>query len=158
MAHYSFLTARELVSKSRDGASFKKSTRKSRGIKRNIMSTNISEKKNWNSCASLFQFPVCFHEFLAISYFISFHSTIILATFVQIVTFVELPGSCHPTKQILTQIVVFVIFILFAVKLPPYYRSCDCTRPFFVIFAKIVLFDVFAVKLAPYNLSSHFTA
>ena len=30
VAPYSFLTARELVSKSRDGASFKKSTRKSR--------------------------------------------------------------------------------------------------------------------------------
>ena len=78
-----------------------------------------------------------------------------LVTFVQIVTFVELPGSCHPTKQILIQIIVFVIFILFAVKLPPYYSSCHCTRQFFVIFVKIVLFDVFAVKLTPYHPSSH---
>ena len=44
MAPYSFLTARELVSKSRDGASFKKSTRKSRAIKRNEMSTNMASK------------------------------------------------------------------------------------------------------------------
>ena len=60
MAPYSFWTARELVSKSRDGASFKRSTRKSRAIKRNEMSTNMASKfakKNfWNSCASLFQF------------------------------------------------------------------------------------------------------
>ena len=100
----------------------------------------------------------CFHEFLAISYFISFHSTILLVMFVEIVTFVELPGSCHPTNQILTQIVVFVIFILFAIKLAPYYPSCHCTRPFLVIFVKIVLFDVFAVKFAPCHPSSHFTA
>ena len=33
VAPYSFLTARELVSKSRDGASFKKSTRKSRATR-----------------------------------------------------------------------------------------------------------------------------
>ena len=88
----------------------------------------------------------CFYQFLALSYFISFHSTIILVMFIKIVTFVALPGSCHPTKQILTQIVVFVIFIHFAVKLPPYYPSCHCTRPFFVIFIKIALFDVSAVK------------
>ena len=60
MAPYSFLTARELVSKSRDGASFKKSTRKSRAIKRNEMSTNMAskfvKKKFWNTCASLVQF------------------------------------------------------------------------------------------------------
>ena len=76
----------------------------------------------------------------------------------KIVTFAELPGSCHPTNQILTQIVVFVIFILFAVKLAPYYPSCHCTRPFLVIFVKIVLLDVFAVKFAPCHPSSHFTA
>ena len=35
VAPFSFLTARELVSKSRDGASLKKYTRKSRVIKRN---------------------------------------------------------------------------------------------------------------------------
>ena len=59
-----FLTARELVSKSSDGASLKKSTRKSHAIKRNELSRNMSTnmasklvKKNfWNSCASLFQF------------------------------------------------------------------------------------------------------
>ena len=45
VAPYSFLTVHELVSKSRDGASFKKSTRKSCAIKRNEMSTNICEKK-----------------------------------------------------------------------------------------------------------------
>ena len=61
MASYSFLTARELVSESRDGASFKKTTRKSRAIKRNEMVTNMASKfvkKEifWNSCASLFQF------------------------------------------------------------------------------------------------------
>ena len=44
MAHYGFLTARELVSKSRDGASLKRSTRKSRAIKRNEMSTNMASK------------------------------------------------------------------------------------------------------------------
>ena len=44
VAPYSFLTARELVSKSRDGASLKKSTRKSRAIKRNEMSTNMAFK------------------------------------------------------------------------------------------------------------------
>ena len=37
---YSFLTARELVSKSRDGASFKKSTRKSRVTSRAWSSRN----------------------------------------------------------------------------------------------------------------------
>ena len=42
MAPYSFLTARELVTKSRDGASFKNSTRKSRAINRNKMSTNMA--------------------------------------------------------------------------------------------------------------------
>ena len=60
VAPYSFLTARELVSKSRDGASFKKPTRESRAIKRNEMSTNMAskfvKKKIWNNCASLFQF------------------------------------------------------------------------------------------------------
>lgn len=60
MAPYSFLTARELVSKSRDGASFKKSTRNSRARSRNKMSTNMASKfvKNIfrNSCACLFQF------------------------------------------------------------------------------------------------------
>ena len=60
MAPYSFLTARELVSKSRDGTSLKKSTRKSRAIKHNEMSTNMAskfvKKKFWNSSASLFQF------------------------------------------------------------------------------------------------------
>ena len=60
VAPYSFLTARELVSKSRDGASFNKFTRTSRAIKRNEMSTNMASKfvqKNfWNGCASLFQF------------------------------------------------------------------------------------------------------
>ena len=61
VAPYSFLTARELVSKSCDGASLKKSTRKSRAIKRNEMSTNMAskfceKKKFWNGCASLFQF------------------------------------------------------------------------------------------------------
>ena len=44
MTPYGFLTARELVSKSRDGASLKKSTRKSRAIKRNEMSTNMASK------------------------------------------------------------------------------------------------------------------
>ena len=44
MAPYSFLTARELVTKSRDGASFKNSTRKSRAINRNEMSTNMASK------------------------------------------------------------------------------------------------------------------
>ena len=78
--------------------------------------------------------------------------------FVEIVTFVELPGSCHPTNQILTQIVVFIIFILFAAKLAPYYPSRHCTRPFLVIFVKIVLFDVFAVTFGPCHPSSHFTA
>ena len=60
MASYSFLTASELVSKSRDGASFKKSTRKSRAMKCNKLLTNMAskfvKKKFWNSCASLFQF------------------------------------------------------------------------------------------------------
>ena len=60
MAPYSFLAACELVPKSRDGTSFKKSTRKSRAIKRNKMSTNVAtkfvKKKFWNSCASLFRF------------------------------------------------------------------------------------------------------
>ena len=60
VASYSFLTASELVSKSRDGASFKKSTRKSRAMKCNKLLTNMASKfvkKNfWNSCASLFQF------------------------------------------------------------------------------------------------------
>ena len=52
-----FLTARELVSKSRDGASFKKSTRKSRAIKRNKMSTNMASKfvkKNFGTVARVF--------------------------------------------------------------------------------------------------------
>ena len=44
VAPYSFLTARELVSKSRDGASLKKSTRKWRAKKRNEMSTNMASK------------------------------------------------------------------------------------------------------------------
>ena len=39
VAPYSFLTARELVSKSRDGASFKKSTRKSRATSTTASST-----------------------------------------------------------------------------------------------------------------------
>ena len=60
VAPYSFSTYRELLSKSRDGASFKQSTRKSRAIKRNEMSTSIAsqfvKKKFRNSCASLFQF------------------------------------------------------------------------------------------------------
>ena len=60
VACYSFSTARKLVSKSRDGASFKKPTRKSRAIKRNEMSANMAskfvKKKIWNSCASLYQF------------------------------------------------------------------------------------------------------
>ena len=60
MAPYSFLTARELVSKSHDSASFKKSTRKSRANKHNEMSTNMAskflKKIFWNSCASLCQF------------------------------------------------------------------------------------------------------
>ena len=55
VAPYSFLTARKLASKSRDGASFKKSTRKSRAIKRNEMSTNMAskfvKKKNFGTVA-----------------------------------------------------------------------------------------------------------
>ena len=42
VAPYSFMTARELVSKSRDGASFKKSARKSRAIKGTEMSTSTA--------------------------------------------------------------------------------------------------------------------
>ena len=60
VAPCSILTARELVSKSHDGVSFKKSTRKSHVIKCNEMSTNMASKfvkKNfWNSCTSLCQF------------------------------------------------------------------------------------------------------
>ena len=60
MAPYSFLTVRELVSKSHDGVSFKKSTQKSRANKHNEMSTNMAskflKKIFWNSCASLCQF------------------------------------------------------------------------------------------------------
>ena len=44
MAPYSFLTVRELVLKSRDGVSFKKSTRRSHVIKCNEMSTNMASK------------------------------------------------------------------------------------------------------------------
>ena len=76
--------------------------------------------------------------------------------FIQIVISIDLPGSCHPTKQIVARMVVLVIFILFAVKLAPYYPSCHCTQRFFVIFVKIIVFDVFAVKLASYHLSSDF--
>ena len=69
--------------------------------------------------------------------------------FIQIVIFIELPGSWHPTKEILAQITVSVIFIVFAVRLAPYHPSCHCTQRLFVILVKIVLFIIFALKLAP---------
>ena len=45
VAPYSFLTVRELVTKSRDGASFKKSTRKSREMKRDEMFEGFLPKR-----------------------------------------------------------------------------------------------------------------
>ena len=77
--------------------------------------------------------------------------------FIQITIFVELPGSYHPTKQIfviLAQIIVFIIFVVFAVKLAPYHPSCCYSQRFFAIFFKIVVFVIFAVNLAPYHPSS----
>ena len=54
MAPYSFLTARELVSKSRDGASFKKSTRKSRATSTTASNSHWSNFSN-HRCS----FPMC---------------------------------------------------------------------------------------------------
>ena len=45
VAPYSFLTVREPVTKSRDGASFKKSARKSREIRRNEMFEDFLPKR-----------------------------------------------------------------------------------------------------------------
>ena len=54
VAPYSFLTARELVSKSRDGASFKKSTRKSRATSTTASNSHWSNFSN-HRCS----FPMC---------------------------------------------------------------------------------------------------
>ena len=54
VAPYSFLTARELVSKSRDGASFKKSTRKSR-----VTSTTASNLHRSSLSNHRCSFPMC---------------------------------------------------------------------------------------------------
>ena len=54
VAPYSFLTARELVSKSRDGASFKKSTRKSRATLTTASNSHWSNFGN-HRCS----FPMC---------------------------------------------------------------------------------------------------
>ena len=54
VAPYSFLTARELVSKSRDGASFKKSTRKSR-----VTSTTASNSHRSSFSNHRCSFPMC---------------------------------------------------------------------------------------------------
>ena len=54
VAPYSFLTARELVSKSRDGASFKKSTRKSR-----VTSTTTSNSHRSSFSNHRCSFPMC---------------------------------------------------------------------------------------------------
>ena len=77
--------------------------------------------------------------------------------FVQIVIFVELPGSWHPTKEILAQIIVSVIFVVFTVRLALYHPSCHCTQQLFVVLVSIVLFVIFALKLAPYHPSSRYT-
>ena len=54
VAPYSFLTARELVLKSRDGASFKKSTRKSR-----VTSTTASNSHRSSFSNHRCLFPMC---------------------------------------------------------------------------------------------------
>ena len=54
VAPYSFLTARELVSKSRYGASFKKSTRKSRATSTTASNSHWSNFSN-HRCS----FPMC---------------------------------------------------------------------------------------------------
>ena len=54
VAPYSFLTARELVSKSRDGASFKKSSRKSRATSTTASNSHWSNFSN-HRCS----FPMC---------------------------------------------------------------------------------------------------
>ena len=54
VAPYSFLTTHELVSKSRDGASFKKSTRKSRTISTTVNNSHWSNFRN-HRCS----FPMC---------------------------------------------------------------------------------------------------
>ena len=54
VAPYSFLTARELISKSRDGASFKKSARKSRAT-----STTASNSRWSNFSNHRCSFPMC---------------------------------------------------------------------------------------------------
>ena len=54
VAPYSFLSARELVSKSRDGASFKKSTRKSRATSTTASNSHWSNFSN-HHCS----FPMC---------------------------------------------------------------------------------------------------
>ena len=62
----------------------------------------------------------------------------VLVMFVQIFIFVEVAGSCHPTKEILAQIIVSVIFVVFAV---PYDPSCRCAQlRLFVILVKMVPF------------------
>ena len=63
--------------------------------------------------------------------------------FVQIFIFVELAGSCRPTKEILAQIIVSVIFVVFAVRLVPGDPSCHCAQlRLFVILVKMVPFVI----------------
>lgn len=67
----------------------------------------------------------------------------VLVMFVQIFIFVELAGSCRPTKEILAQIIVSVIFVVFAVRLVPGDPSCHCAQlRLFVILVKMVPFVI----------------